>query len=671
MNIGKALEAWGESGDEALVLVDDSQHVLWCSRAFSELTGYEAKQMKQFGLDILTHSPYSRKEGSGQIELRKERISASELKALRFDGTSLELEVKSAPVLCGDVGAWVLTFRERVVTSLDESLRKSERRFRTLAERNPVATFFSGGGLRLEYVSDRLVQMLGKSAEELLGTGWLRNLPPSVSQGLAELFEKALQGEARNGIIEVGPKTALLVNVEPVHEPGGGAIFVGTVEDVSERVSLQKQLSYQAHHDTLTGLPNRLALWEMLKDMMPRANGDLALMFLDLDNFKVINDSLGHNAGDDLLVKIARRLENAVRKADTVIRFGGDEFLIVVRHISQLPEIMPLVERVLKAVTEPVFFDSVEFHPSASIGVALASSHHKDPQDLVRDADIAMYKAKRAGKNRWDVCDDETRRIEQDRLVLLADLRKGLEVGEVWVSYQPVVELKNRLIAGVEALARWNHPERGNIAPLEFIKLAEENGLIARLGGFVLESACAQMASWIEDLKERAPRKVNVNVSMLQLDESFPSFMAQALENHNLSPDRICLELTESALMDDRPSTRHCLDELDKMGVLMAIDDFGTGYSSLSYLRQLPIGYLKVDKSFVDEIGTEMESAGAVAQAVIAMADSLGMSVVAEGVETSVQADQLDSMGCEYGQGYHFSRPVKGEDITVMIREGR
>jgi diguanylate cyclase (GGDEF)-like protein len=416
-------------------------------------------------------------------------------------------------------------------------------------------------------------------------------------------------------------------------------------------------------HDPLTGLPNRTLLAEYVADRFRPGAGRLACIFLDLDNFKVVNDSLGHAAGDELLVELGRRLRATVRPGDLVARFGGDEFVVVCEDLSE-DDAVRLAERIGEALRWPVALGGVELRPAASVGVTVQTAEHRVAEELIRDCDIAMYQAKAAGKGRITVLDSDARAEARDKLRLVAELREAIELREITLMYQPIFSTEDGTAVAVESLARWRHPERGPIPPSTFVPLAEESGLVSALGLLVLDETCRQLAEWDAELGMAAPARANVNVSALQLDGNLLGHVAAALQRHGLHPCRLSLELTESALMTDPGAARQILLDLRDLGVQVSIDDFGTGYSSLAYLRHLPVDCLKVDRSFVAEMAAGHPE---ITSAVIALARSLGLCTVAEGVETHEQAEQLAALGATYLQGFSLAAPLTGADTAAWF----
>jgi diguanylate cyclase (GGDEF)-like protein/PAS domain S-box-containing protein len=525
--------------------------------------------------------------------------------------------------------------------------------------------------MRLAHVNDAFCSLVGRRAEQLLGTGWMSAVHPDDLEAVVGSVVTVLEGgdsEATARLVRAdgGVRTTVL-RFSHLFTPGVGAGFVGTIEDITERLAFEARLAHQAQHDPLTGLPNRTMLAEHVAARFRPAGSDLGCLFLDLDNFKVVNDSLGHASGDELLVEIAGRLRDAVRPGDLVARFGGDEFVVVCEGIDERGAVA-LAERITAALARPVRLGGVDVRPHASIGVTVQTPEHLAAEELIRDCDIAMYQAKAGGRGRITVLDQRGRAEARDKLSLVADLRQAIERREISLLFQPIFAAGGGAPVAVESLARWHHRDRGAISPTTFVPLAEESGLIAGLGLLVLDETCRQVAEWDRLLGSAAPMRANVNVSALQLDGNLPDQVSAALRRHGLAPDRLSIEITESALMTDPAAARDILQQLRDLGVELAIDDFGTGYSSLAYLRHLPVDCLKVDRSFVAELA---DGHAEIASAVIALARTLGLSTVAEGVETAEQARQLAELGATFLQGFGLGRPMTGADTATWFTARR
>ena len=431
---------------------------------------------------------------------------------------------------------------------------------------------------------------------------------------------------------------------------------------------LQERLRYQALHDPLTALANRALFTDHVQHAILRGDRHrrmLAVLFLDLDDFKAVNDSLGHGAGDALLVAVAERLRTCLRPGDTAARFGGDEFAILLEDIESTADAAAAAERIGNVLRTPFVVQNRELRASASIGIAVRTIEH-DATQLLRNSDVAMYIAKRRGKGRHEVFEASMYAAAVERHELKEDLQRAVHHGDFVVHYQPIIDLRSGQLTGVEALVRWNRSRRGLVAPSEFIPVAEDTGMILPIGQFVLEAACAQAGKWRRQLPDDAPFTVNVNLSARQLaDSGFVELVTKVLADNELDPGCLVLELTESVLMEGDGTARR-LDELRAVGVRLAIDDFGTGYSSLSYLRRFPIDILKMDKTFVQGVGTTPGD-DALAQAIIGLTHTLGLVVVAEGIEREEQRDQLRRLNCNLGQGYFFTRPLEAAEVEPLL----
>ena len=436
-----------------------------------------------------------------------------------------------------------------------------------------------------------------------------------------------------------------------------------------ERKRAEVALAHQALHDPLTRLPNRALFLDRLEQALARAQRSsigIAVLFLDLDRFKVINDSLGHDAGDRLLVDVANRLQGVVRPGDTVARFGGDEFTILCDDVGGERDAVLIAERVAAAVGAPFALDGDEAFLTTSLGIALTTGRENSRAEaLIRDADAAMYRAKERGKSRYELFDSAMRARAVDRLDIENALHRALDRGEFRVFYQPAVDLHTGDLVGIESLVRWQHPERGLIGPDQFIALTEETGLIVPLGSWVLREACRQWKRW-EEFGTPTPR-ISVNLSTRQLGQpDLVDVVVDVLDETGMDPSRLSLEITESTVLDDTESALGTLEALKGQGVRISLDDFGTGYASLALLKRLPVDELKVDRSFVTGLGRDPQDSPIVST-VVSLAAALGLVAIAEGVETTTQVEELRRVGCRYAQGYYFARPQPAERMTRLL----
>jgi diguanylate cyclase (GGDEF)-like protein/PAS domain S-box-containing protein len=449
----------------------------------------------------------------------------------------------------------------------------------------------------------------------------------------------------------------------------GAPYFISQCVDISTRKHAESELAFQAHHDSLTGLPNRALFLARLSAEVERRSGEqgaVAVAFIDIDNFKVINDSLGHGSGDRLLGSVAQRLGRVLRDGDVVARFGGDEFTVLMRDIADEAHALRIADRMVSALRPPFVLDGEQRFLSVSVGLRLTGPSAEQPEELLRDADAAMYRAKELGKGRTELFDASMRARAVERLDLESGLRHALERDEFRLVYQPEVALPEGRIIGVEALLRWDHPVHGVVSPMTFIPIAEQSGLIVPIGEWVLREACEQAMRW--RATGHADLIMSVNLSPRQLGTvDLVGTIAAVLADTGLEPGALCLEVTETALMADVTGASEALQELKALGVKLAIDDFGIGYSSLQTLKQLlPVDVLKIDKSFVDGL-MENDEDHAIVHAVIRLAQSLGLAAVAEGVEHLEQAVELGELSCAFAQGYHFAKPQDPDSISALL----
>ncbi|WP_460846866.1 putative bifunctional diguanylate cyclase/phosphodiesterase [Nocardioides ultimimeridianus] len=665
------------SADTAVALlvaeVDDPRGpvIRWSNIGTTELFGLAASDL--VGRELGDFVEPTSDHALGSL-FRRERSTNGAVTARTAVGESIECRFRAVPAPDGLLWAVQISpARSDMELALRASADAHQHRFEILAERSPVPTMMSEQGMRLGHVNDALCAFLGVTADKLIGTGWMSYAHREDLALITESVVAVLDGQEREIRARFVDNQQRVRHADlrftPLHTPKVGDGFVATLEDITERRAFEEQLSYQATHDSLTGLPRRTKLWDHLAAVMADPDADLTCMFLDLDNFKLVNDSLGHTAGDALLVEIAHRLIGAVRPGDLVARFGGDEF-VVACGTGSLDGALEVADRIMRVLSEPLRIDGVEIHPQASIGVVVRGPDHHSPDDLIRDCDIAMYQAKGDGKGRIRVLDEGARVAVSDTFLLVADLRNALKERQLTLCFQPIMRYDGDrpVLESVEALARWKHPVRGAVPADVFVKLAEENGLVWELGDHVLEAACEAMLEWQRELGPLTPPRVNVNLSALQMsDHLLVHAVKQIMRRTGVRPDQLCLEITESALMNDPDSASLILSQLRAQGIQIAIDDFGTGYSSLGYLRRLAVNYLKVDQSFVAEL---QDGHTAIARAVISLARNLGIGVVAEGVETACQLSTLRQMGCSVAQGFGISPPLTSAELIDWCRAG-
>jgi diguanylate cyclase (GGDEF)-like protein/PAS domain S-box-containing protein len=666
-----------------VVLTDTQGCVVYCNPSFSRMTGYSLEEIAG-----KVHHPWDPQHQVQHVYrdlLALPQVDASwsaDTEAQRKDGSRYwERQVVST---VRDASGQVTHL---MVLKQDISERKGRRdeyeRRRHLQEQALVS---SSNGIMITrsdaedhsivYVNPAFERITGYTADEVIGREGRFLVRDDLAQPALENIRTALR-EKREGqaTLRNYRKDGSLfwneLHIAPVLDLRGEATthFVSVINDVSERVQYQQALEYQANHDSLTGLANRNLLNDRIEQAIAwakRNNNVIGVMLLDLDHFKRINDASGHTAGDALLKEVASRLRGCVRETDTVARLGGDEFVIILTDLPLPDDVDHIASKLLGVLSRPMEIVGRDVQVTASIGVALYPRDGDHGEVLLRYADIAMYRVKEHGRNSVRQFVPEMGSSAISRLDMEAAMRRGLERGEFLLHYQPKIELATGRVVGAEALVRWQHPQIGLIHPIEFIRLAEETGLILPLGEWVLEEACRQLVAWcalgFDDFK------VAVNMSARQFrQDDLSDRVASVLQLTGVNPQQLILELTESMVMQDADTTRMVLVALKTLGPSLSLDDFGTGYSSLSYLRRFPIDELKIDRSFVNDIHTSEDDA-AIAAAIVAMARSLGLSVVAEGVERKEQAALLAQIGCNQAQGYLYARPMAAAAMLERMR---
>jgi diguanylate cyclase (GGDEF)-like protein/PAS domain S-box-containing protein len=451
----------------------------------------------------------------------------------------------------------------------------------------------------------------------------------------------------------------------------GAFAYLATLRDITERKRSEEELTYSAFHDALTGLPNRAALMTQLEGAIAKTQLDssylFAVLFLDLDEFKAVNDRLGHTAGDRLLIEVARRLELCLRPSDQIARLGGDEFVICLNNIHSVQDATHIAERIEIALSAPIAWEDQKIFTTASIGIAMGKDSYRNPEELLRDTDSAMYAAKKRGQGCYEVFDTDISACIVSKFRLEFELKQALERQEFVLHYQPIIDLRSQKITGFEALLRWNHPDRGLVAPDDFIPLAEETGLIIPIGAWVLSEACSQLKTWQREIASDIPLSMSVNVSSLQLKHpSFLTLVEQTLIATQIQASFLTLEITESVMMEESASMGNLLAQLRAQDIQLSLDDFGTGYSSLVALKQFPVSALKLDRSFTQGLGSDPKSLEIV-QAVMHLAQKMNMAVIAEGIETASQQSHLQTLDCVMGQGFLFSKAIDGKAAGHLI----
>jgi diguanylate cyclase (GGDEF)-like protein/PAS domain S-box-containing protein len=560
---------------------------------------------------------------------------------------------------------------------MEEILRQSEERYRTIIDEMEEWYFEADLAGNITFFNDIFAAVLGYSQQGLIGLNFQNITKKEASDSVSRLFHNVLETgkSTRNFPYEFirtdGTVSSVEFSIFPKWDKEAKIVgFRGVGHDITERKNAEDRIQYLATHDSLTGLPNRSMFSQLLNHAIQAAQRyqrQFAVLFIDLDRFKIINDTLGHEAGDQLLQEIATRLRQPLRAVDVVARLGGDEFVILIEEVSDSNQVAVVAHKILTSIIKPITLLEQECRITASIGICMYPKDAKDEQSLMKNADIAMYLAKEEGKNNCQFYSEDIQSKSIERLSIETNLRLALERNELSLHYQAKVDFKTNVITGVEALLRWKNPYLGSVTPTQFIPVAEESGLIIPIGRWVMKTACAQNAAW---QKQGLPAIcMAINLSLRQLtDDNLIDDIGTALNNSGMAASLLELEVTESMVMHNPARMISVLAKIKSLGVRLAIDDFGTGYSSLAQIKHFPIDTLKVDRSFIRNIPKDAEDK-AITEAIIAMGKTLSLTVVAEGVETLEQMNFLKEHSCDEMQGFYFSKPTMPEQFADLLRK--
>ncbi|WP_426571151.1 putative bifunctional diguanylate cyclase/phosphodiesterase [Aquihabitans sp. McL0605] len=671
-----------EQAPIGIALVSPDGRFMWVNHALTRIVGYTAPELLALTFQDITHPDDLDADLAQVREMIAGEISAYSMEKRYFHAQGhevpIQLDVSMVRHPNGEPRYFIshvqdITERRATIDALasaHEALRSSQQRFAALVERSTDIICVIDQHGCITYHSPAAERLLGYAHGAWLGTPFTSVVHPDDQAELNEVFRRLVIEPSLTALSEVRVATAdgdwrhvEIVATNRLSDPAVSGI-VANVRDVTERAEAATRLAWQAFHDSLTGLPNRALLNDRLGHAVDRARrlGDLtALLFLDLDRFKLVNDSMGHEAGDQLLVEVAQRLEGVVRAGDTVARLGGDEFVVLVESVGETEEVIALAQRVGEVVAAPIQLPQGMVTVTASIGIAYDSG--RGSEHLLRDADTALYRAKEKGRNRYHVFTESLRTAALRRMTAEQVLRDALEHDRLEVHYQPIIDLADGHLAATEALLRIRGEDGGLELPGEYIEVADESGLIVSVGALVLDRACATLAAWRAEHGGRSPRQMAVNVSARELGA--PGFTEQVqagLDDHGLAPADLVLEFTEATVIGADRATLRAVEWLHKLGVGLSIDDFGTGYSSLAYLKRFPIQSVKLDRTFVAGLGVDPSDAEIV-RAVVSLGRSLGLEVIAEGIETLDQLRSLQALGCHYGQGFLLGYPAPGDAL--------
>jgi len=669
----------------AVLVADPEETIVAVNPAFEALFGFTGAEIVGRKVNELI-TPPERIEEASRLSRRTfdgESVALHSVRR-RKDGTPVPVQIFGVPVTQdGEVELiYGIYVDQTEQLRAEAALRESEEKFRSLAEQSLQGIFVIRNRM-VAYANRMMADITGFDLEEVLAFDQVQfeRLIHPADRALVMASANGFKiGSGRSGvpseyrlITKSGEIKWVLQQTRTVQFDGEPSIE-GVLVDITQRKHAEEQLLYSALHDQLTGLPNRASFHDRVELALERARGRVdspfAVLFLDVDRFKLVNDGYGHQVGDRLLVEIAQRLRRAVRPGDTVARIGGDEFTVLIPDIAGHDEVVSVAQRIHHALSLPFSIGGEEVFTTASTGIAISSSRYESPDEILRDADIAMYHAKAEGRARHHMYDEAMHPMVLSQLHLENDLRRALDRREFRLHYQPIIDTRSGSIVACEALLRWQHPERGLLPPSEFLRLAEETGLINPIGEWVLRSGCRRARDWMHRLNGHGSPAVSINLFSRQFSQpELVVYVKELLDEHQLPPDRLQLEITESAVIDVPELAIDVMRRLRDLGVKVHIDDFGTGYSSLAYLQRFAVDTLKIDRGFIKRLGINDEGSEIV-RTIIALARNLGMEALAEGIEKPEQLHLAREMGCDFAQGFLISKPLPPEEIQDLLEQG-
>jgi diguanylate cyclase (GGDEF)-like protein/PAS domain S-box-containing protein len=662
----------------AMFIVDKNRNMLFANDSYAKMFGYTLDEVvnvnaRQFHIDDESYERF----GKVAFEaVSKGMPVETEFHAKKKNGELIWVYVVGSLVKDQDLVLWTMidiTQRKEAKKSLEETNYNLEQYLNAI-DNIDIGIFVVDDDYNIRFMNNTMKKWFGNQTNKICYSSVANLDEPCPYCKLEDVIKK-------NKKVIYEPTTpdgqSFDIVATSIKNSDGTTSKMEVIRNITDKkkaeeklLKQQEKLIYQAYHDALTGLPNRVLLYDRLEqgiEKSKRSSLKLALLFIDLDHFKEINDSLGHDIGDKVLKSVTKKLHEIVRDEDSLARLGGDEFTVVMQNLKHGQDASILAQKILKIFAEPIIMDSNELYVSCSIGISLYPDDGDSAQNLLKYADSAMYKAKEDGRNNFQFYSSDMTEIAFERIVMEASLRNSLKNGDFIVYFQPQIDAKNKKLIGMEALIRWNHPSMGIVSPAKFIPLAESTGLIIELDRFVMKSAMTQLVKWYEDGLNPGVLALNLSVKQLQ-HKDFISVFKKMMQDTRCKPQWLELEVTESQIMTNQQKAIEILNDINNLKVNLAIDDFGTGYSSLAYLKKLPINKLKIDQSFIRDLPSDEEDV-AITKAVIALAKSLNLDIIAEGVETEKQKEFLIQHGCEKIQGYYYSRPIPSDEMESFLKD--